>query len=218
MPRRTRWPSCWRSAPTCGQAQQAALAGQPGAARQLRTATTHLRAAIGRLRQRAETLLVPEWACGQRRHLGSAGRHPPGGRHRGCGDPGGPGPRTAPEGPGSGGLRPGPRPGAGGADHDRRRRISGSCRAGRPGSCAARAAADGGPAGVARTRQAAEQAQAALDQAQAASRRQAALAARQRAEERSATARELAEQAVAAATAAEAAHAAASDAPQVRPQ
>jgi hypothetical protein len=40
------------------QAQQEALAGQPGAARQLRTATTHLRAAITRLSQRAETLLV----------------------------------------------------------------------------------------------------------------------------------------------------------------
>jgi hypothetical protein len=40
------------------QAQQDALAGQPGAARQLRTATAHLRAAITRLGQRAETMLV----------------------------------------------------------------------------------------------------------------------------------------------------------------
>jgi hypothetical protein len=40
------------------QAQQDALAGQPGAARQLRTATAHLRAAITRLSQRAERLLV----------------------------------------------------------------------------------------------------------------------------------------------------------------
>jgi hypothetical protein len=40
------------------QAQQEALAGQPGAARQLRTATAHLRAAITRLSQRAETMLV----------------------------------------------------------------------------------------------------------------------------------------------------------------
>jgi hypothetical protein len=40
------------------QAQQDALAGQPGAARRLRTATAHLRAAITRLSQRAETLLV----------------------------------------------------------------------------------------------------------------------------------------------------------------
>jgi hypothetical protein len=40
------------------QAQQDALAGQPGAARQLRTATVHLRAAITRLSTRAETLLV----------------------------------------------------------------------------------------------------------------------------------------------------------------
>ena len=40
------------------QAQQDALAGQPGAARQLRTATAHLRAAITRLSTRAETLLV----------------------------------------------------------------------------------------------------------------------------------------------------------------
>jgi hypothetical protein len=40
------------------QAQQDALAGQPGAARQLRTATAHLRAAITRLSARAETLLV----------------------------------------------------------------------------------------------------------------------------------------------------------------
>jgi hypothetical protein len=39
------------------QAQQDALAGQPGAARQLRTATAHLRAAITRLSARAETLL-----------------------------------------------------------------------------------------------------------------------------------------------------------------
>jgi hypothetical protein len=39
------------------QAQQEALAGQPGAARQLRTATAHLRAAITRLSQRAETML-----------------------------------------------------------------------------------------------------------------------------------------------------------------
>ena len=39
------------------QAQQDALAGQPGAARQLRTATAHLRAAITRLSQRAESLL-----------------------------------------------------------------------------------------------------------------------------------------------------------------
>ena len=40
------------------QAQQDALAGQPGAARQLRTATAHQRAAITRLSSRAETLLV----------------------------------------------------------------------------------------------------------------------------------------------------------------
>jgi hypothetical protein len=40
------------------QAQQDALAGQPGAARQLRTATAHLRAAVTRLSSRAETLLV----------------------------------------------------------------------------------------------------------------------------------------------------------------
>jgi hypothetical protein len=40
------------------QAQQEALAGQRGAARRLRTATAHLRAAITRLSQRAETVLV----------------------------------------------------------------------------------------------------------------------------------------------------------------
>jgi hypothetical protein len=40
------------------QAQQDALAGQPGAARRLRTATAQLRAAITRLSARAETLLV----------------------------------------------------------------------------------------------------------------------------------------------------------------
>jgi hypothetical protein len=40
------------------QAQQEALAGQSGAARRLRTATAHLRAAIARLSQRAETMLV----------------------------------------------------------------------------------------------------------------------------------------------------------------
>jgi hypothetical protein len=42
---------------TLRQAQQDALAGQPGAARQLRTASAHLRAAITRLSARAETLL-----------------------------------------------------------------------------------------------------------------------------------------------------------------
>ena len=40
------------------QAQHDAVAGRPGAARQLRTATAHLRAAITRLSSRAETLLV----------------------------------------------------------------------------------------------------------------------------------------------------------------
>jgi hypothetical protein len=39
------------------QAQQAALADHPDAARRLRTASAHLRAAITRLTQRAETLL-----------------------------------------------------------------------------------------------------------------------------------------------------------------
>jgi hypothetical protein len=39
-------------------AQQAALDDQPGAARNLRTAGAHLRAAVARLAQRAETLLV----------------------------------------------------------------------------------------------------------------------------------------------------------------
>ena len=47
------------------QAQQDALAGQPGAARQLRTATAHLRAAITRLSARAETLAGSGRACGQ---------------------------------------------------------------------------------------------------------------------------------------------------------
>jgi hypothetical protein len=40
------------------QAQQAALAGQPDAARGLRTASAHLRAAIAHLTQRAQTLLA----------------------------------------------------------------------------------------------------------------------------------------------------------------
>jgi hypothetical protein len=43
---------------TLQQAQQAALSGQPGTARELRIAHAHLRAAIARLTQRAETLLV----------------------------------------------------------------------------------------------------------------------------------------------------------------
>jgi len=40
------------------QAQQDSLAGQPGPARQLRSTSAQLRAAITQLQQRAETLLI----------------------------------------------------------------------------------------------------------------------------------------------------------------
>jgi hypothetical protein len=190
---------------TLRQAQQAAVAGQPGAARQLRTATAHLRAAITRLGQRAETLLVRSGhaasdatlarlaATLQAAATGDAATRAAlaGGRLPKDLDPAGFGLDLAPV---------QAEPTAVTADSE-------------PAAVAPADQADAWPAqartaarrAMERTRQAAEQAQAVLDQAQAqaANRQQAALAARQRAEELSAKAQELAEQAAVAASAAE---------------
>ena len=181
------------------QAQQEALAGQPGAARQLRTATAHLRAAITRLSVRAETLLVRAGhaasdatlarlaatlqaaATGDEATRAALAQ----GRLPGDLDPAGFGLDLvpAPAEPAA------PAKVVPAAPVDARR---GQVRA------AARRALE-------QTRQAAEQAQAVLDQAQvlAASRQQVAQAAHQRAEQLTAVAQELADQVVAAATAAE---------------
>jgi hypothetical protein len=187
------------------QAQQDALAGQPGAARQLRTATAHLRAAITRLSQRAETLLVRAGhaasdatlarlaatlqaaATGDEATRAALAQ----GRLPGDLDPAGFGldlgatpaepaaPATVvPEAP----VAPVERAAA------RREQAR----------AAARRALE-------QTRRAAEQAQVVLEQAQglAASRQQVAQAAQQRSEQLTAIAQDLAEQAAAAATAAE---------------
>jgi hypothetical protein len=187
------------------QAQQAAVVGQPGAARQLRAATAHLRAAIARLSQRAETLLVRSGhaasdatlarlaATLQAAATGDEATRSAlaGGRLPKDLDPAGfgldlalaPAEPTAP------------------ADAEPAGAVVATDRAEmrrEQARTAARRALE-------RTRQAAEQAQAILDQAQAevASRHQAAMVARQRADELSAKAQELAEQAAAAASAAE---------------
>ncbi|HEX3213734.1 MAG TPA: hypothetical protein VH016_14285 [Actinomycetota bacterium] len=195
------------------QAQQDALAGQPGAARQLRTATAQLRAAITRLSQRAETLLVRAGHAASDATLArlaatlqaaatgdeatrvalAQGRLP------GDLDPAGFGldlvpAQAEPATPASVEVVPAaPVAPAGQAAAQRER---------------ARAAAQ---RALERTREAAEQAQAVLDQAQvlAASRQQAAQRAQHHAEQLAAVARDLADQAAAAATAAEAAHQAA---------
>jgi hypothetical protein len=200
------------------QAQQDALAGQPGAARQLRTATAHLRAAITRLGTRAETLLVRAGhaasdatlarlaatlqaaATGDEATRAALAQ----GRLPGDLDPAGFGLDLVPA-PAEPAAPAKPIPAAPAAPVDARR---GQARA------AARRALE-------QTRQAAEQAQAVLDQAQAlaASRQQVAQAAHQRAEQLTAVAQDLAEQAAAAATAAEearqAAEGAARDADEV---
>jgi hypothetical protein len=196
------------------QAQQDALAGQPGAARQLRTATAHFRAAITRLSARAETLLVRAGhaasdatltrlaatlqaaATGDEATRAALGQ----GRLPGDLDPAGFGlevvpaaaepavPVTAePEAP----VAPVER-----ADARREQ---------------ARAAAR---RTLEQTRRAAEQSRAVLEQAQvlAATRQQAAQAAQQRSEQLTAVAQDLADQAAAAATAAEEARQAAEDA------
>jgi hypothetical protein len=187
------------------QAQQDALAGQPGAARQLRTATAHLRAAITRLSARAETLLVRSGhaasdatlarlaatlqaaATGDEATRAALAQ----GRLAGDLDPAGFGlevgsPSAAPAAPAE------VVPAAPVAPVDQADARRAQARA------AARRALE-------RTRRAAEQAPTPLDQAQrlAATRQQAALAAHQRAEQLAAVAQDLAEQAAAAATVAE---------------
>ena len=187
------------------QAQQDALAGQPAAARQLRTARAQLRAAITRLSARAETLLVRAGhaasdatlarlaatlqaaATGDEATRAALAQ----GRLPGDLDPAGFGLDlgSAPAEPAAPAAAA-PAPPAAPADQADTRREQ------------ARAAAR---RALEQTRRAAEQAQAALDQAQglSASRQQAAQEASQRAERLAAVARDLADQAAAAATAAE---------------
>jgi hypothetical protein len=193
------------------QAQQDALAGQPGAARQLRTATAHLRAAITRLRQRAETLLVRSGHAASDATLArlaatlqaaatsdeatraalSEGRLP------GDLDPAGFGLDLVPP-PAEPAAPADVVPAAPVAPVDQAAARRERARA------AARRVLE-------QTREAAEQAQALLEQTQglAASRQRAADQAHRRAEQLTAVAQDLADQAAAAATAAEAAHQAA---------
>jgi hypothetical protein len=186
------------------QAQQDALGGQPGAARQLRTATAHLRAAITRLSTRAETLLVRSGhaasdatlarlaatlqaaATGDEATRAALAQ----GRLPGDLDPAGFGldlvPTPAEPAAPASSVQAAP---VAPADQADARRVQ------------ARAAAR--PV-LEQTRQAAEQAQAIMDQAQeaAASLQQAALQAHQRSEQLAAIAQDLADQATAATTAA----------------
>jgi hypothetical protein len=183
----------------------AALAqAQPGAARRLRSTSAQLRAAISRLSQRAETLLLRAGHAASDATLGrlaatlqaaATGDQPTRtalaeGRLAGDLDPAGFGlpVEAAPaDATPADATPPPPAPGAGraGARRDQAR-------------LAAQRALE-------RTGQAAEQARAALEQAKAmaAGQRQAALAARQRAEELADAAQDLAEQAAAAAATAE---------------
>lgn len=190
------------------QAQQDALAGQSGAARQLRTATARLRAAIAHLSQRAETLLVRSGHAASDATLTrlaatlqaaatsdeatraalAQGRLP------GDLDPAGFGLDLAPA-PAEPAAPADMVPAAPADQTDARRERA---------RAAARRA-------LQQTRQASEQARAVLDQAQelASSRRQAAHEAHQRSEQLTAVAQDLAGQAAAAATAADAARQAA---------
>ena len=196
------------------QAQQDALAGQPGAARQLRTATAHLRAAITRLSARAETLLVRAGhaasdatltrlaatlqaaATGDDATRAALAQ----GRLPGDLDPAGfgldLGPATAEPAAPAEAAPPAPVAPTG-QEAGRRERARAAARR-----------------TLERAREAAEQAQAVLDQAKelAASRRRAADQAGRDAEQLAAVARDLAEQASAAAAAAEAARQAAAGA------
>jgi hypothetical protein len=187
------------------QSQQDALAGQPGAARQLRTATAHLRAAITRLSARAETLLVRAGhaasdatltrlaatlqaaATGDESTRAALAQ----GRLPGDLDPAGFGLDlgSAPAEPAAP-ANAAPAAPAATVDQAAARREQ------------ARAAAR---RALEQTRRAAEQAQGVLDQARAlaASRQQAAQEAHRRAEQLAAVAQDLADQAAAAATAAE---------------
>jgi hypothetical protein len=184
------------------QAQQDALAGQPGAARQLRTATAHLRAAITRLSARAETLLVRAGhaasdvtlarlaatlqaaATGDEATRAALAQ----GRLPGDLDPAGFGLEVVPA-PAEPAAPVTAEPEAPVDRADARREQA---------RAAARRALE-------QTRRAAEQSQAVLDQAQvlAASRQEVAQQAQQRAEQMTAAAQDLADQAAAAATAAE---------------
>jgi hypothetical protein len=186
------------------QAQQDALAGQPGAARQLRTAPAHLRAAITRLSARAETLLVRSGHAASDATLTrlaatlqaaatsdeatraalAEGRLP------GDLDPAGFGLD----------LMPAPAEPAAPAEVVPAAPVDQAAARRERARAAARRALE-------QTREAAEQAQAVLEQTQglAASRQQVAHQAHQRAEQLTAVAQDLAEQAEAAATAAEAA-------------
>ena len=195
------------------QAQQDALAGQPGAARQLRTATAHLRAAITRLSQRAETLLV---RAGHAASDATLARLAATLQAAATGD-------EATRAALAQGRLPGDLDPAGfGLDL-----VPAPAEPATPANVEVVPAAPVAPAGQAaarrdraraaaqraleRTREAAEQAQTILDQAKglATTRQQAAQAAHQRSEQLAAVAQELAGQAAAAATAAEAAHQAA---------
>ena len=187
------------------QAQQDALAGQPGAARQLRAASAHLRAAITRLSARAETLLVRAGhaasgatlarlaatlqaaATGDEATRAALAQ----GRLPGDLDPTGFGLDLMPA-PAKPAAPANVAPAAPAATVDQA-----AARRERARAAAQRA--------LEQTRQTAEQAQAILEQTQglAASRQQAAQAAHQHAEQLTAVAQDLADQAAAAATAAE---------------
>src|SRR5829696_7854587 len=191
------------------QAQQDALAGQPGAARRLRTATAHLRAAITRLSTRAETLLARSGHAASDATLArlaatlqaaATGDEPTRaslaqGRLPGDLDPAGFGLDlgTAPAEPAAPAeVAPAAPAAAGQAEAHQAEARRAQARA------AARRALE-------QTRRAAEQARAVLDQAkgQATSRQRAAEVAHQRAEQLAAAAQDLADRAAAAATAAE---------------
>jgi hypothetical protein len=193
------------------QAQQDAVAGQPGAARQLRRASAQLRAAITRLGARAETLLVRAGhaasdatlarvaatlqaaATGDEATRAALAQ----GRLQGDLDPAG------------FGLDLGPTPAEPAAPADPVREAP-VARADQAAARRERARAAAQRA-LEQTRRAAEQAQAVLDQAQvlATNRQQAAQEAHQRAGQLAAVAQDLADQAAAAATAAAAARQAA---------
>ncbi|HEU4399265.1 MAG TPA: hypothetical protein VFU54_15680 [Actinomycetota bacterium] len=184
------------------QAQQEALAGQPGAARQLRTATAHLRAAITRLSARAETLLVRSGhaasdatltrlaatlqaaATGDEATRAALAQ----GRLPGDLDPAGFGLDLVPD-PGESAAPAKVAPAA--------RVDQGEARREKARAAARRA--------LEQTRRVSDQARAVLEQAQvlAASRQQVAHEARQRSEELTAVAQDLADQAAVAATTAE---------------
>jgi hypothetical protein len=190
------------------QAQQDALAGQPGAARRLRSSSAQLRAAISRLSQRAETLLARAGHAASDATLGRLAATLQAaatgdqatraalaeGRLAGDLDPAGFGlmaeeAAPAEAAPAEPAAAPPPAAAPAGATAVARREQ-------------ARLAAE---RALERTGQAAERAGVALTQAQAmaAGQEEAALAARQRAEELAEAAEELAEQAAAAAATAE---------------